>query len=117
MRALQKLRQLVLFDPLEWRLCSVAHPQSAQWADLHAFLGFATHYLREVVALLQADASSAGSTTRSTNWRLMDEATLVACAKHLREAWRVLGEFAVARRQLHDTQDDLMRIGPEQPLG
>ncbi|OHT08541.1 hypothetical protein TRFO_22877 [Tritrichomonas foetus] len=50
--ALNELKMIFPFSPNDGRLCTVHyHPQpqnSSQWGEMKAFLGFATHYIREV---------------------------------------------------------------------
>ena len=110
--ALNELKMIFPFSTHEGRLCSVHYFKNAQdqsqWGEMKAFLGFATHYIREVsrvvgVPLQYNLIPLAGSsrivdrltdenkmiptdyTPQTANQAADYEGTLIACAKHILE--------------------------------
>jgi hypothetical protein len=127
LQALQELKLMFPFSPEEGKLCSVQHyvpPASfSQWTELPAFLGFATHYIREVSRvvgiplqyLLVPLAGSSRVVCRLTDVKTQlqadfsppcvraaaqFEAALVACCKHIMETLQVNVELSPQRQIL-----------------
>jgi hypothetical protein len=141
-QALSELKFVFPFAPEEQRLCGVQYFQmavnNAQWGEMRAFLGFATHYIREIsrvvgvplpyLLLPMAGASRAVCRlTEQRNQLVADytpqavkagaayEVALVACGRHVLETLLVEVEGLVGPplvavlRMLTDLNEENLR--------
>jgi hypothetical protein len=112
---LDELKVIFPFTFEKGQLCGVQHfvnPTSGQWSEMRAFLGFATHYIREVSRIVgipvpyllvpQAGSSRVVARLTDTKTQLTPEyspqtlkvvqtyeAALVTCCKHIAETLQV----------------------------